>query len=607
MTLQPVNPSGSQRFTIGPQRTAPDVRNMTNPPAIPAYSDPLGPVDYLPPVPIKGMPGLYYGKATLNGARGPYAQEGNLHTHHQHRSAGHAVGDKDGVLRLPFATNTQTTPDPAATPYRMTRARFLGVELIAISHTGTTTLFRETSATDPTLIEVTGFSSDGATNVTCMLVAEFNGVPYLLIGYEVQGGATSTLQALADLSNPPTDSWGPTGALPVYGMAQRADGVLMLYYSNRIGLIDTASVSPSGGSITDTATVSPGGYAPGIFSLGGGPPSFHIVTPQEAAGGMVLFFSPSASMTCRGDHKQVSLDGYTVQHVENGLNWTTFATSVRDGSMDCDQTTHVFNNGRRLWPEQWLNGRVADPTYQIVCRGHYTDGTRFWWKANRIKSGVATTVWWEEYDFDTNVSLPCSEVTTLGVDAQSVGGWDLPFTANKRQLWSYDDGAWYRQTQRIPRVDGYDLRGSEAFVASESVTWPVLQYPGLENCPMITAKITGPYNRHILTGENVPYDGTTHAYVQAEELLAGLVAKFHARGYDDRRPERAFSINRSWGYGFQPKVTLARQTGGSSPTLLTPNGFPLTYEFIAFKDGLSNIVPSMYRGLDATAVLRRVA
>lgn len=606
MTLQPIDASGSQRYTPPPAFTAPDVRQMIAPAEMPVGMPPIAGIEFIKPIPIKGTPFLY-GKATLHDARGPFIQYGDGREHGASRSSGHAVGDAPDILRLPFGVARALTPDPAASPFRMTHAEFINDAVIATLNSSTQALYRPTSTTNPAITTVTGFTNDGATAITCLLVTQFSGVHYLLIGYANKNGGTSTLQALADLNNPPTSSYVPSGSNAIWGMATRADGVVMLYYKNRIGLIETSAVTPATSSITDVATVVPGGYGVGVQSLGGAPPLFYFVEPKETFGSsLVLYFDPTLPATRKGVLKAVTQDGETVSYAATSLPWVTFVTPVvlRGAQVRCDQTTHEFDNGRRREPLTFLSGRVVEADYQIVCRGHYTDGQRFWWLANRIKSGVATQSWLEEVDLDRGISLPCSEPTTIGVDAQSVAGWDLPYMDTHRQNVHYTDGAWYEQKQRKPYVPGFDLRMETSlgsgFDTPSYAQWPVLTYPGLENYPMITARITAPYNRSIRAGEATA--GT--ASVTVEEMLSGVGATFHGRGPDERRPSREFPTNRSWSRGWQPKVTLVRDPGTS---FATPNGLPDTFEFIALREDLPGVNLAQYRNLDATAMLRRVA
>lgn len=615
MTLQAL-PGGSQRFVLPAMQIAPDIRNLTNPETSAPLAQGLTAPDYIKPVQIKGTP-YWYGKVTFHSARGPVKQEGYLAKDHESRASGSAVCDNPDVLRLPIVTNAQTSPDPAATPFRMTHERFGGKELIGMWLAGTTVIYQETSTTSPTIIAVPSFTARSNTLLNDMHVAEFSGISYLLLCYGGWGavGGTTTLQAIADITNPTVDSFVATAGNAVYGVQKLPDGTLMIYYAlgaggGRIGISDITAATPATATISDTSYITPGGYIVGLHSLGGGAPQVFIAVPQTATGAVT--FSPGNPVTLRCDLLAVSLDGYTIQKVETGLPWSTFHTPVRDGLMNCDGSTHIFTNGRRREPMNWLNGRPPSPIRNIICRGHHTDGVRFWWKANYIASGVATEAWWEEYDFDNNVSLPCSLPVVMGVDTQSVGGWDLPYSSNTRNLHDYMDGSWHHQTQRIPRVDGYDLRRlpngtagiGEEYEAADGVTWPILEYPGLEGCPQTTIRITGPHNRHILQGQNATFDGTTRAVVSVSEAQSNINASFHARGPDDRRPSRSFPLNRSWGYGIKPGVQMARQTGGTDPTRLTPNGFPVTYEMIFYKDGIGNIVPAQYRYLDATRFLQ---
>lgn len=626
MTLQPVDASGSQRFTSDGGTHTGDVRALLRPPSL-TLEGPLAVADYIPPVPIKGMPGLFYGKVTLHEARGPVRREGDFRLAHASRQNGTLVGDAPDVLRAPLLTSTQTTPDPATTSYRMVSANYQGVDVVGMFNVGATSLFRSTSVSDPTLISVPGYPlATNPVSMLCARTANFAGAPYLMLGFTARNGATSTLQALSVIAgNPPTAAYVPTGDDAVFDLVQLPDGTIMAYASvtgvGKIVLID-ASVAPAAAVWAGAnlrATIGPGGYFAGLQSLGGGPPLVYAVEPVYA--GNQFTFDPATIGALRGRLHAISLDGWTMQDVNTTLPWVTFATVVRDGLMCCDQTSHVYLNGRRIVPMNWLKERYPNPGATIICRGHYTDGQRFWWKANEIKSGVATQAWWEEVHFDhldetgAPISLPCSQSATLGVDVQTIGGWSLPYFPTSRVLQEYTGGAWYRQKQPPNGQLGYDMRkmpggaagSGDEFEPITFMTWAIQQYPGMEGCPLVTARITAPPNRHIRTGQDPLGGYTSGASVGVSELLSGVGETFHARGPDERRPVREFSLNRSWSYGFQPQITLTQQVGGTDPTRYTSNGFPCSFEFIFFKDGVRNIVPSQYRSIDASRVLKVVA
>lgn len=616
MTLRPIDASGSQRFEIAPQFAAQDVRHLVSPPAISPLGPAFAPPEFTRAVRIPGTKDLFFGSVTLTEGRAGTLQEGTLWEGYGSVASGSCVCDQPGFLRLPIMTVSQATPNPAGQPFRMVHARFQGVEVIGMyDQSGTPKLFRETSATDPTIIEVPGYTANGAAFLMCMGVISSNGTDYLALGYANKGGATSTLQLIADITNAAVSVYGNTGATSVWGFTQLPDGSLMIYRGNKITMVDPTVTAPAAWLLTDTSTVNPGGYMVGLHALGGGVPSVYVATRQPPHTG--FYFDPADPGSAKHDLMAVSLDGYTVQKIDTGLPWVTFVNKVRDGLMYCNQETHIYNNGRRFTPTDWLNGRPPSPLYRFKCRGHYTDEMRFWWSVNYYGAGQNTEAWWEEFDFDTQKSLPVSQPVVLGTSQQSVAGWDLPYSANTRNLHRYDAGTgrWYHQEQRIPKVPGYDLRrlpngtagtGAQFEATDEHIKPIITDYPGLEGCPCITVWIKGPPNRHIAQGENATFDGTTHAYVEAGESLSGVSAVFHQRGPAERRPEKPFPRNRSWSHGFKPYVRLGRQTGGSDPTRLTVNGFPVTYGLIFYKDGGANIVPAQYRSMDATALLRRL-
>lgn len=623
MTLQR-DASGSQTFVNPAQYSTQDLRPGSAATPVQPY---LG-AAYAKPVAIRGMPGLFYGSVTLFDASGPFQQEGKLPYGGSARAAGSLKGDRPGIVRLPIVTTPTATADWTDTPYRMTHTHLFDALIVAVMSSGTTSELMVEDPTTTLMSLMTGFTAASIGNhITCIGKLEGNGTTYLLVGYENQKGGGQTLQTFDTLNNATwVPSFIPSGNAPIWGFVQLPDSTLMVYETNHITMVDVKNVAPAATVFTDKrATVTEGGYMVGTQALGGAPLACYIVVPKDGwilPGFLVseLKFGPNTSYQMRGKLQRVDLRGWTVEDVITDLPWVTFSTKLRDGLMNCDTHTHVYLNGRQRAKMKWLQDRALPSNQTIVCRGHYTDGVRFWWLANRLTTGAATVQWWEEVqlneaDLESSISLPCSLPVVLeGADVQSVGGWHLPWSERTKMLRDYAGGKHYTQYQPDPDELGYDLRKTastgfvvgQAFEASDSWTLPILQYPGAEGCPIITARIEAPQNRHIATGQDPAGGYTTPAYVKLRELLSGVGETFHARGEDERRPVRDFPLNRSWSYGLQPYMELGRQTGGSDESRYTPNGVPATYHVLFYKDGLGGGLPRQYRDLDATKVLKTV-
>jgi hypothetical protein len=610
--------TGSQRFqSDGGYRTG-DIRALTQPPTIEPSSEIVPGADYSPPVPIKGMPGLYRARATLHHAGGPIRQRGDFVHAHASRSSGSLQCDTTDVMRLPNIVDTQATPDISDETHRMMHVNYLGTNVIGgYRLSGATQLVRDTSTADPTLVAVAGYPSGTMPQqLTCLRTARFASTEYLLAGFFNENGATSHLQAITNITtNPPTVAYIPTPAnvAAIYDVLQLPDGSIMVMHTNSISMISStdSAGAPAAATIgANQAAMPGGGYFVGLQSLGGGRPLVYAVVSDQ---GTTMMFNPLSPATHRGQLKGISLDGWTVSDVDMGLPWITFATSVRDGIMACDQHTHVFNTGRRVQTMRWLEDRAATSEGQILCRGHYTDGVRVWWKANYVPSTGSTVSWWEEYNFDRNVSLPVSgQLTYATAGTQTVGGWNLPYFADTRRIVDYADGSWHRQKQPPISVLGYNqvhTAGAAAgtgddFEPLDQNSWPVMWFPGFEGCPMVCVSIEGPTNGSISHGMSAVGAGTTDAWVECRELLSGVGARFHRRGPTERRPKRLFPLNRSWSHGFQPQVIMQRQVGGTDAAKYTPGGLPVTYEFILYRDGAGNVLPAQYKSIDATRLLR---
>lgn len=559
----------------------------------------------------KDYEGCFWFKFVLNHSQLGYRQVGKYSKDNGKRADGALWSDGRGYLCLPPLTTKQNAATPlAANVDRICSASVFGVHVFTGLEPAANTVFRETSSTDPTPIAVAGYVPPaGVSGITAIRSIMVNGVNYLAICFLTTGGG-NTLQVLSNLNNPPTSSTAPTGAFSVYDLIQTAiDGNALLIYMNDAsgnGCIKALRTDVGVGAVvlsTARCQLTPGGYAVGLSEAEDSNPMPYWVEPQDGA--LLEYNQTGTGITNRGRLIKTDARGYLPVTVDVPLRWVTFATKWRGGIVVCDTQTHWYLNKNQVYRHggKWRRMNVfddqpANSDKQYVCCGHHEKDGRFLVETNEtITTGGtgATTRYKMEFDYDSWQSTRIEVKQTLSTTGVlSKGGANQPWSPFTLYAQDRAETSWYRQRIGPLGENLFNMRkttGAAAgtgveYASEETLTLPAMDIDGLEGLAKSLIAVEGPKSAA------VAYGGTG-AYFGFEELLSGRTG-FGPAGQGQQffgtepteRVQRHTWKTLSWTYQIQPRLTLVRQSGGTDPTRMTPNGFnnEVSVEGIAVRD-----------------------
>ena len=593
MTLAPLPGTSGQGYVPPTTGFIPDLASLANP-SLPAPSvRGIGPHRVRGPVPIsKDHPNLYLCRVEWYDARGGPRQIG-YPNEHAAVASGTLVGDDQGILRLPFLTTAATSPDPAASGYRISSTNALGVMVAGFaSDIASPLLFRETSATDPTIIAVTGYVATGA-NMGILHLGQIhvNGTPYLGIGLS-GNAANNTLQVISDYANPPTSSSAPVGIQPTYWFYQTPiDGdAIIAQVGSTLVSFRTDVAAGSTVIVTRRTGLITGGYGVGLVNIDG-VPGVAWVAPTRAT---TLIYNAQAAT--QGRVLMADLRGFNIREVKFPLKWVTFATEFYGGIFACDQEHHYYwpAGAARPIPVDSASDYAANSNKVRKCRGHWRKGGKMRFEINETitASGTgATTRYRMEYDPTLNTVKQISASTTLSTTGElSIGGPLLPSSEQNDFEHVYADGSWYRQYSPPDNVLGYASRKTsgaaattgQAYEASGSLTTMAVVIPGFEEARF------NPWRA--VFGGDVDAGGTggTPATVRLTETGVQRFVEFTTQHPTGRVQVQYFPPGRGTTYRPQATILATRQSGGTDPTKFTPQCYPVAIDYLVYKPPLGS-------------------
>lgn len=571
-----------------------------------------------------GYEGCYWFRIPLNYNNYGYKQVGKYTRTNGKRADGALQSEMVQVLCLPPITVDQGSSTPPGTGIdRITSAEFAGVEVFTGYEVGVAELYRETSTTDATVIAVAGFTSPGPTGINAIRTIVVGGVTYLALCYQTPGGGANMIQVISDLANPPTSSTIPVGTLPVFDILQTPiDGNAILVYnlggSAGMGAISAIRTDVAVGTAalsTPRCIINGGGYIVGIVDAEEGGPNVYIVEPIN--GTHIQFNNTGVGITSQARLIKTDARGYLPVVVDVPLRWVTFCTEWRGGVVCCDQFTHWYLNKRN--PRgKWRRMPVTDefPANSGVlykCGGHHQKDGKFIINMNEVAvSSGNTNCYGVEFDYE-KWSATKIETTFLTNAAAGVmgtrGGMRLPWSpyTNYRHNRAVTT-KWIRQQTFPLGSDLFSLRhttGSPAGTGIEttpedSITFPVMDIDGLEDCVKTVTAISGPKSAAVA-------EGGTDAYVLVEELLSnrtgtgpnGNGAQFFGTEPAQRVQKREYDTP-AWTYQMQFKITIHRATSGTDATRMNINAFnnQIFIEGIAVRDPVAALPAQVYKSMD---------
>ena len=573
----------------------------------------------------KDYEGCYWFRFPLNHSQQGYRQVGTYSRDNGKRADGALWSDARGYLCLPpLTTATAGATPPAATIDRISSATALFVHFFTGYELAAANLFMETGATNPIPIPVPGYVPPaGVSGISAIRSVLINGINYLAVCFLATGGG-NTVQIISALNlpgGPPTSSTIPTGALATFDLIQTAiDGnAILLYMQDALGngVIRAIRTDVGAGTVALSAPrcqIAPGGYAVGLSEAEDQSPMAYWVEPLN--GSLMAFNTTGTIFTAQGRLIKTDARGYLPITIDVPLRWVTFATRWRGGIVVCDTNTHWYlnkNNPRGKWRRMSVfDDLPADSDKQYVCCGHHEKDGRFLVEVNETitASGTGATKRYSiDFDYDDWEATRVEAKQTLSTTGVlSKGGANLPWSPNTLYTQVRAETSWHRQRLGPLGENLFSMRKTAGaqngtgveYAGEESLTTPVLDIDGLEDCVKTITKISGPKSAA------VAYGGTG-ATVLVEELLSGRTgsgptgngALFNGSEPTERIPARVYNTV-SWTYQLQFRITCTRQSGGTDPTRFTPNAFNngIWIEGIAVKDKIKPPSASALKAMD---------
>ena len=489
-------------------------------------------------------------------------------------------------LILPSLVTSVASPDISANPPRLCHANIFDTLMLGGGSTTDSGLFSETSATDPTIAAVT-YTPTSA--ITCMVPVNWGSATVakmLLVGRisdpaQLISAAAGTVNATCHADVEPL--WGAIQTI-------LPENPILLYMNGTISSVDgtsAATTQPTAGPASPTN----GGYEVGLLALGQGELRAYWVWPhQNTATGMLvdnaIKYGRVVSTNMEGgDPRELEIETRALRGIVNCMH-----VPARGALVMGDRINTIIHTGTQIIDTKQFENRVPDSDRVFRCHGYWRNGPELFalvqYRANPFSSATpATQFWIEQYNWNTGAWHQVSAATTLSTngDLGALSGNGFPLSAETGFLHWYGDGSWHRQFQppasqnlfNYRETSGAAAASGQAFAASGTWTGPHWEFPGYVGWPKITTEI--------IFGGRIESLGTPTTDASVAWSDGQVTATF---GVDNNnlRQIRPFPGNKSPFFKFQPTCTITQQAGGTDPTRLTPNAFPVIFRGVVFVD-----------------------
>lgn len=508
---------------------------------------------------------------------------GNLLEAHSRTAKGTLDTRYPQTAVLPRLTTVQASPDPPNIVLgQMMGARVFGSLAIAIlsgASDGDVCLLKETSTSDPTLVDTT--YTPGAGNY-------IGGIWPLSLGGSatprlVVGRLNAAAQVLSDLGVSPTIAGTMhSKTANAYAMIQTAlpnAPILMICGTSMYSLDSTVAFTSDPGTATLT-NIPAQAQAVGLASLSGGPLRAYWVWRKDGA------FSSNYGAVI-----STNQEGTDPQELTMPLRTVYSALKVRDGIVAGDGSRLVHHNGQRVQDLGIMRDRDRDSDYIIVpCSAGIVENEDLYALIYR-SSSAGTECWVEQYQWDKGSYL----------QAVNHGGW-LPVTARQTldagdppsNFYAFQglpysdatsfmhyrlDGSWRRFPTVRPGQNPFYRRqttggsdsNSDSFESTGYWVGPESIFPSpIEYAPKVIDRI--------FFGGDVDAGGTG-ATVQ---VTAGGVSHTFKQPLNNASRVREFTRNDAVFLNLTPRIDATR----GSDANFTPQCLPITIEGRAFLKGL---------------------
>lgn len=446
-----------------------------------------------------------------------------------------------------------------------------------------TFLYKETSATNPVLTQITYAKGKALISLNRIIM---NNTEYMAVGF-----ATGGCDVLSDLVTA-----GPTSAGTMDATTGFCTGMIQTFLPNSPILIQAATqlltldsnVAISTAPTPVLTNFPVGGYALGLASLGGAPVRAWWFTAKISN----FFFGGTINTGASGWTGQVvstAQDGTTPQVLVLPLSNVQSAALYRDGIVASDENRIIFHNGRSIRDLKIFRDVVANSDKLYKVASMYVNGASLWAEINIIASpsGSGNTqraIWY--YNFDTDSWFQVTATTTFtGTGMQSA--WGPGGVSNQTgflHIRSLTDAKFWRTFQPPYGVNPFSYRKTtgagtgtgQEYEASGIVTLTANELPGLEGMPKVIRSVQ--FMGDVDTGGTAASVKVTAPGIDTSAHASGNFQTAVSVGGLQRRD---FEDNTTSFYKFQPVITVTRQSGGTDPTRFTPQFLPIAFEGVA--------------------------
>ncbi len=448
-----------------------------------------------------------------------------------------------------------------------------------------TFLYKETSSTNPVLTQITYSKSKALLSLSRIVM---NGTEYCAVGF-----ATGGCDMLTDLV-----TGGPTSAGTMDASTGFCTGMIQTFLPGNPILItaNTQMLSlPSNVAIGTAPTVAlsyfpTGGYPLGLASLGGGPVRAWWLAPRVGntyIGGSINTGAPFWS----GHVISTDQSGTTPSELTLPLYNVQSAALYRDGIVASDETRIVFHNGRfirdlRIFKDVSV---ASDKQYKVASL--YVNGPSLWAEVNIIATSFGTyqsqrCVWYYDYDLDAWFQVSATSTVVAGgmISAWGPGGVSQQtgflhiraLDATTPKFWRIFQPPYGVTPFAYRKTVGATATTGTAYEASGAITLTLNELPGLEGLPKVI--------RSVQFMGDVDAGGTGGTPAKVNVTAPGIDTSAHSLGDFQTATSvnglqrRDFEDNVISFYKFQPTITATQQSGGTDPTLFTPQVLPIAFE-----------------------------
>lgn len=501
---------------------------------------------------------------------------------------------QENELVLPQEMVVQATPAPSTITTMVDGVNVFGTLAMVAGYRPSAgyqdTLFKETSATDPTVVGLTfdPGADEGPLHCFAVVMAGYLAEPKLVV---TLGGAGA--KVFSDLAATPTVA-GTMHADTAFctGMIQTFlnDNTILIYTQGAIGTLtasDAIATQPT--YVLDDVPV--GGWSLGLLSLGGGPVRAWWVWPRYNT---ILNKANTLIADCRQSITRVistNLEGGDPQELKlTELPFITAADIIRDGIVATDSQSVVFHNGRTVEKLRWDVDRPADSDRHKRIQGIWVRGDELYVDVVETPSegGAGDYLnWRERFDWDLRAWFPASEVQLMSDEDISTvsAGHSMPVSHNTGFLHHtvrFSDSpfttSWQRQFQPKAGRSPFSLRqttGAQSGTGAEfafsgfwdSPSW--ILPPPIEYAPKVVDRI--------YFGGDIDAGGTG-ALVR---VTAGGVSWLFKQPINERSRIHEFASNQHRFFTLDVRIAADRESGNDR---VTPQCLPITIEGRAFLD-----------------------